>query len=744
MDQDDKSLTLPEKISPSLRMGWQLCLMVGMHMLLVMGVIASSWWLTKQVHAPWTVHATAAKLIALDTSEVEALAPYQGWHIQGLQQDDGLMTPLDARVLVPGMRWSLNREDADTFRQQRQALNLWLKQWQLSAQQKTLDLVLSHGDQSPVTVPVRMAPKGWHQLGWSYWLLTLLALTVVSAGLTMMVRRPQWRNAAFLTLTLAQGVHIYLMAIGNTMGMFAPWSFVVWESGLLAGADIATGAALIQVAAWHPGRMARASWITAGGWFMALCLGLISMSLPAPADWWVTHASPLLLVGLAIGVMAYSLKHSPHPIGLQLRRLTTLTLLTWAALMAAICLIDTPPDLRLGVMQYGFMVWHVFFAIQLVLAPYLSRTPPWLQELALLSASGTVASSLVLVLVAVFALNFFTTIALTLLLAMGSHVLIRRWVIADALNRDPNTTERLFERLYRMARELERRPDRLEDVMQGLMRELFDPRETDWLRSEIDHSEVKSHGSILLVPLPHVSTAHERKAFVLKHADKGRRLFTEADALLTDRIVDQIDRALRYDRAVEHGRSEERMRLAQDLHDDIGARLLTLMYQAPNPSIEEYIRHTLQDLKTLTRGLAVQSHTLADAASEWKRDVSHRLQVAQCEFDWHFASDQNPELSVVQWSALTRILRELVNNTISHAKASKVKVSLTLTEDCVRLLVSDNGIGKAPGNWTHGLGLGGVRKRVKQLGGQVTWHEVDGGGISCEVLVPQFSRLPQM
>src|SRR5258708_11901752 len=103
------------------------------------------------------------------------------------------------------------------------------------------------------------------------------------------------------------------------------------------------------------------------------------------------------------------------------------------------------------------------------------------------------------------------------------------------------------------------------------------------------------------------------------------------------------------------------------------------MSKAPTPEIKDYIRHTLQDLKTLTRGLAVLTHTLSDAASEWKRDLSHRLHVARCELDWQFTQDEDVELTVVQWSALTRILRELVNNTISHAKANRVRVELTFT-----------------------------------------------------------------
>lgn len=197
--------------------------------------------------------------------------------------------------------------------------------------------------------------------------------------------------------------------------------------------------------------------------------------------------------------------------------------------------------------------------------------------------------------------------------------------------------------------------------------------------------------------------------------------------------------AQRLHEAMEQGRGEERVRIAQDLHDDIGARLLTLMYQAPTPDMEDYIRHTLQDLKTLTRGLATPSHRLSDAAAEWKRDLSQRLALARCELVWDMQADQDMNLSMVQWSALTRILRELVSNAISHAQARQVSVSLILVERLLTLRVSDNGCGRAPEQWSHGLGLGGVRKRVKSLDGVVNWRELSPQGICCEVVVPHFT-----
>ena len=184
---------------------------------------------------------------------------------------------------------------------------------------------------------------------------------------------------------------------------------------------------------------------------------------------------------------------------------------------------------------------------------------------------------------------------------------------------------------------------------------------------------------------------------------------------------------------VEQGRTEERTRIAQDLHDDIGARLLTLMYKAPDPEIEDYIRHTLQDLKTLTRGLAAPDQRLSHAAAEWKADISQRLNATGCDLHWSFSADQDLTLTVVQWSGLTRVLRELVNNIIAHARATQVEITVHFDRGRITLVVADDGIGQAPQAWSHGLGLGGVRKRVKLLGGSVVWQQRETGGIRCEV-----------
>ncbi len=223
--------------------------------------------------------------------------------------------------------------------------------------------------------------------------------------------------------------------------------------------------------------------------------------------------------------------------------------------------------------------------------------------------------------------------------------------------------------------------------------------------------------------------------FFLAHC-AGAVLFKRDGARLAERALAQLMPHVEFDQAVERGRREERQRIAQDLHDDIGARLLTLMYQAPNRDTEDYIRQTIVELKTLTRGLAAEDHQLSHAASDWKADIARRLMVAHCELDWTFTHDKDVVLNMVQWSAVTRILRELVTNAISHGHATRVSVAGQLTQGHLLLSVVDDGIGVSPAAWQHGLGMGGIRKRVAQLGGSVRWEVVDPRGIACIIDAP--------
>lgn len=356
-------------------------------------------------------------------------------------------------------------------------------------------------------------------------------------------------------------------------------------------------------------------------------------------------------------------------------------------------------------------------------------------ETALLAGVGALGVLLDMLLVRLpLLLGRFASPGLAMLLALATYVVLRQHLRQQAALR--RSSERMLEQLHRSAHQIECDPGCFPALARELLCAMFEPRETLTLAHRLQDARVLGHGSALAVPIPALQPRDlaPAQAVVLRHARRGRRLFTPQDAHLADGAVDQLRRAAAHHLAVEQGRREERMRLAQDLHDDIGARLLTLMYRAGDPATEDYVRETLHDLKTLTRGLATGSHRLLHALPEWKADLRQRLKDASCELGWHFEIEADLELSMAQWSALTRVLRELVSNAIAHAHATRVEVhGRCSARGDLELAVLDDGCGRDPARWSHGLGLAAVRKRVKQLGGQVRWIERSPHGIECRV-----------
>ncbi len=318
----------------------------------------------------------------------------------------------------------------------------------------------------------------------------------------------------------------------------------------------------------------------------------------------------------------------------------------------------------------------------------------------------------------------------------------RQWLARRLIGSDKSATELPLDQFFHVARDIEANPQQGTVSLARLLTQIYRPIATEWVASGASCSQVSHGGRDLLVPMSLLTQGEgvgRGESLLLTGAQQGHRDFTAEDALHADRIIDQLRRAVAFDQAVERGRNEERLRLAQDLHDDIGARLLTLMYAASSPEMEDYVRLTLQDLKTLTRGLSVSNQLLSHAVADWKSDASQRLMQARVELGWSAEYDADVPLGVVQWSAITRILRELITNVIAHAQARKLKVRLILIADRLDITVTDDGVGKDPSQWSPGLGTGGVRKRVRQLGGKVQWAERDTGGIECRVTVDRLS-----
>ncbi len=675
--------------------------------------------------ATWRVAGDGA--VELVSSPLPALQGLAGADLKRISGRDGLTLDVAADLLHRSPRWSV---DDATRRQQLDA------QRRLSSMLEQGPLSLQFADGRAVALDPKQ--RGLAGLGLLFWLLAggALALGLVTAAVLM--AHPHRRNVPYAAMSLCQGANLLAIGIETLPGMGLPLAYA--QHGLFArmAFDLCSAAAMVHLATLQPLRLPSGRWIAAATWGgCALLLGLAARQT-LPQLWWGTQAGMLGCGALTLLLMSWSYRLEPNPFALLMRRLAGAASVTLLLLSAAVAVAGWQDGIAQAEASFSSVIWYLFLTTLILLLPMFSRVQPLMRELAMLAGTSSVATSLNLLFVATLGLGIFASLSLSVFFALAAYAGTRRWLLQPMSGQHVPGAERMFERLYRVLREVEARPRDSAELLTRLLRDLFEPLQVQMLDRPSSRSRVLGDGSALLVPLPTIDADHERGndgSIVLRFAEHGKRMFSRDDARLTDRVVEQLRRAVAYDKAVERGRSEERARIAQDLHDDIGARLLTLMYKAQTP---EYIRHTLKDLKTLTRGLASSDQRLSHATAEWKTDIAQRLGAAQIELSWNFSFDRDLVLSVVQWSALTRVLRELVSNAIQHSCATHLEVNASLEGGRLRLSLADDGIGRNPQAWSHGLGLGGVRKRVKLLGGDVQWHENGGAGIVCTVLIPHL------
>lgn len=724
--------------------GWRLAVLVGVALLGGLALLAFARWLAAAPHLDTTWVAGPGGELRLQATPLAALQAQRGRVLLAIGAAatagaaDPAPVPVDALLLQRSPRWQVD----DSARHRQVELHERLAAMLADG---AVDLHFEGG----AVVRVQPAPRGLGGLGLAHALLSLLALALALVAAVVVLARPQPRRALFVVMALGQAGSLLFIALETLPGLGLPPGSVALDLPLRVALDAATGAAVVHAFALQPRRLhgataiAVAAWGSVALWLLAARTGTLA-ALPAP--WWWAQGLCLGLGAAALAVVARSSRTAADPYAAVMRRFAVLALATLVVVTLAVAAAAGAEVARPGAVVGASVAWTLFICSLLLLMPFLARSRRPLREVALLAGIATIAASLDLLLVALFALGPFSAAAIALLIALALYAGARQFLMNQVLGGRLPSTERIFEQLYRAARALQARPDQYLQVLAQLLGEVYDPLQVQPVDRVPRRARIAGGGIAMVVPvLPPdeaadgAAEAPPSGALALRFAQRGRRLFTAEDARLADRMVDQLRRAVAHDLAVERGRAEERLRIAQDLHDDIGARLLTLMYQAPTPEMEDYIRHTLKDLKTLTRGLAAAEHRLSHAAAEWKADLTQRLTAAQVDLGWSFSSDRDLRLSVVQWSALTRVLRELVSNALYHGHASTITVRLTLDRGALELVVADDGRGRDPASWSHGLGLGGVRKRVKLLGGRVSWRENVPRGIVCEVQVSGFA-----
>jgi signal transduction histidine kinase len=225
----------------------------------------------------------------------------------------------------------------------------------------------------------------------------------------------------------------------------------------------------------------------------------------------------------------------------------------------------------------------------------------------------------------------------------------------------------------------------------------------------------------------------------LQTAEQGR---AELEVRIREATA-QIERnfAQLADLKVEQVTERERKRIAADLHDDLGAKLLTIVHTSDSERISTLAREALEEMRLSVRGLTGKPVRLADALGDWRAEVVSRLAQSGIEAEWQAPSDDDvPQtLSARAFVQTTRIMREAVSNIIKHSGATRCSIRCALAEGDFQLAIQDNGNGipsSLDGRLDKGHGMASMKGRAKQLQGQCLVESGPGYGTVIRLTLP--------
>jgi PAS domain S-box-containing protein len=203
----------------------------------------------------------------------------------------------------------------------------------------------------------------------------------------------------------------------------------------------------------------------------------------------------------------------------------------------------------------------------------------------------------------------------------------------------------------------------------------------------------------------------------------------------------------------------ERLRISQELHDEMGQALTMLRINIASikeslpPACTKGIKDRLADADALTEKLLAQIHELTlelrphmlddlglVSTLRWYTErLSRRLniQILFTQKNWKERPDS--EIS----TALFRIIQEALTNAAKHARAKKIRILLAQKQKFIELIIQDDGCGfdqrkieKRPSR-ARGIGLFSMKERAALLNGECTIESHPGKGTRIHIRIPR-------
>lgn len=193
---------------------------------------------------------------------------------------------------------------------------------------------------------------------------------------------------------------------------------------------------------------------------------------------------------------------------------------------------------------------------------------------------------------------------------------------------------------------------------------------------------------------------------------------------------------------------EQRLRISQDLHDNIGAQLTFVISSIDNlkyslkdagPKVEgkldmisNFTRETIHELRDTIWAMNKSEISFEDLRSRISNFIDN-ANLSQQGINFTFQHKLKDPLSLVFSSQegmhIYRVIQEAVNNAIKHAKANSITVNFEYLSKQLNITITDDGSGFDYEQVRQGNGLKSMQKRASKLRGEIIFKQLDKGSM---------------
>jgi PAS domain S-box-containing protein len=253
--------------------------------------------------------------------------------------------------------------------------------------------------------------------------------------------------------------------------------------------------------------------------------------------------------------------------------------------------------------------------------------------------------------------------------------------------------------------------------------------------------------------------------WAIVHLSDGSKIGFGRDVTEQKRMVDRLRTNAEELRAlsasIQAAREEERTRLARSIHDELGSAFTSLkwdlesMDKALSAPVDRVAAEALRArIATMLKLADSTINTVRRIAWELRPSILDDLGLVEA-IEWQVRQFESRTGIVCQWAdfidnvvfnqeqatAIFRIFQEALTNILRHADATRVDITMAQEDGEFVLAISDNGKGIAAIE-KSGLGILGMRERVRLVGGTIEIHGREGAGTTIAVRVPVGGQEP--